>query len=258
MGKIKVENLSHSYGREKVLNNINVNIENDHFITVVGPNGSGKTTFIKKLLRNFKLTKKTIFLDNKDVVDYKSREFAKKIAAVQQNTNINYDFSVEDIVLMGRTPYIERFKNETHKDYQIVERVLKETDLFELKDRSFLELSGGEKQRVIIARALAQEPEILILDEPINHLDIKHKVKIMKLMKKLSIEKEIVVITILHDLNFSLKYSDYCILLKDGKIYNDGHPNDVLTKESINDVYDVNIEVLEYNGSEKLIVLPIK
>jgi len=257
MGKIKVENLSHSYGHEKVLNNISINIENDHFITVVGPNGSGKTTLIKKLLRNFKLTKKTIFLDNKDVVDYKSKEFAKKIAAVQQNTNINYDFSVEDIVLMGRTPYIERFKSETHKDYEIVERVLKETDLYELKDRSFLELSGGEKQRVIIARALAQEPEILILDEPINHLDIKHKVKIMKLMKKLSVEKGIVIITILHDLNFSLKYSDYCILLKNGEIYDDGHPNDVLTQKNISDVYDVDIEVLEYNKNEKLIVLPI-
>jgi iron complex transport system ATP-binding protein len=258
MGKIKVNSLSHSYGQVKVLDNISIDIEKNHFITVVGPNGSGKTTFIKKLLRNFKLTKKTIFLDNKDIREYKSKEFAKKIAAVQQNSDIRYDFSVEDIVLMGRTPYVERFKSETKKDFEIVDRVLKKTDLFKLKDRSILELSGGEKQRVIIARAIAQEPEILILDEPINHLDIKHKVKIMKLIKDLSIEKDIVVITILHDLNFSLKYSDYCILLKDGRIFDDGHPVDVLTKKNISEVYDVDVEIIGYNGNEKLIVLPTK
>ncbi|MEA1974453.1 MAG: ABC transporter ATP-binding protein [Bacillota bacterium] len=258
MGKIIVNNLSHFYGSMKVLNDISIDIENNHFITVVGPNGSGKTTFIKKILRNIDLSKKTIFLDDKDIRMYKSKEFAKKIAAVAQNSNIRYDFSVEDIVLMGRTPYVARFKGETKKDFSIVEKVLKETDLYELKDRSFLELSGGEKQRVIIARALAQEPEVLILDEPINHLDIKHKVKIMKLIKELSINKKIVVIIILHDLNFSLKYSDYCILLKKGEIYKDGHPNKVLTKQNISEVYDVDVEIIGYNGDEKLIVLPIK
>jgi iron complex transport system ATP-binding protein len=257
MGQISINNLNHSYGQTQVLKGISIDFNDDRFITVVGPNGSGKTTFIKKLLRNYSLNKKTIYLDQKDIVTYSSKNYATKVAAVPQNTDIRYDFTVEEIVLMGRTPYVERFKGETSNDHAIVNRVLEETDLLPLKNRSFLTLSGGEKQRVIIARALAQEPEVLILDEPINHLDISHKVKIMKLIKKLSVEKEIVVITILHDLNFSLKYSNQCILLKDGKIYNNGHPNDVLTKKNISDVYDVNVEILEYNNHEKLIVLPI-
>lgn len=257
MGQIKVNNLSHSYGSRKVLKNISIDLEDNKFITVVGPNGSGKTTFIKKLLRNHHLNKKKIYLDGKDVVDYKSKIFAKKVAAVPQNTNIQYDFSVYDIVLMGRTPYVDRFKGETQNDLDIVEKVLIETDLIKLKERSFLNLSGGERQRVIIARALAQEPEVLILDEPINHLDISHKMKIMKLIKKLSIEKDIKIITIIHDLNFSLKYGDKCILLKNGEIYKQGLPNQVLTKENIKKVYGVEVDILEYTNKEKIIVLPI-
>lgn len=257
MGRIHVENLSHAYGTSQVLKDISIDFNRDNFITIVGPNGSGKTTFIKKLLRNFSLSRKTIFLDQRDLLDYSLKSLAKKVASVPQHTDIRYDFSVEDIVMMGRTPYIERFKGETLEDQRIVRRVLEETDLLSLKDRSFLTLSGGEKQRVIIARALAQEPEVLILDEPINHLDISHKVKIMQLIKRLSVEKDIVVITILHDLNFSLKYSNRCVLLKDGEVFESGHPMDVLTKTNISDVYDVSVEILEYNNDEKLIVLPI-
>jgi iron complex transport system ATP-binding protein len=256
MESLRIKNLNHAYVKEPVLKDINLDFEKESFITIVGPNGSGKSTLIKKILKSIKPERNTIFLNNKDILGYNAKEYSKIVASVPQNTSVNYDFTVEEIVMMGRTPYISRFRGETDEDHAIVKRVLEETDLVTLKDRSFTSLSGGERQRVIIARALAQQPKILILDEPINHLDIKHKIQLMKLIKKLSEQKDIKVILVLHDLNFVYKYSDYCILLDEGKIYDRGAPSDVLTTENLKKVYDVDVQIMKNTFHDNIIVLP--
>lgn len=254
MNRLDIKNLDHSFGKTEILKNISLEFDNKKFITIIGPNGCGKTTFVKKMLKNYKINRKTIYLNNEDIYDIHTKDFAKVVASVPQNTDIKYNFSVQEVVRMGRHPYINRFKGESEEDHLIIENVLEEMDLVDLKDRAFPTLSGGEKQRVIIARALAQQPGIIILDEPINHLDIRHKVEIMKLLKKLSIEKDLMVITILHDLNFSLRYSDYCVLLQNGDVYKDGVPTEVLTEKNISDVYEIDVTISASHDRGKMIL----
>ena len=162
------------------------------------------------------------------------------MAVLSQHNNYNFDFTVKDIVLMGRSPHKKFMERDNEEDYDIVNEALKKVDMFEFKDRSFQSLSGGEQQRVILARALAQQPKCLILDEPTNHLDIKYQLQLMRIVKGLGIE----VIAAIHDLNIAAMYCDKIYVLKDGEIIKYGKPKDVLTKEIIKDVYEVDAEVI--------------
>ena len=169
------------------------------------------------------------------------KQSAKELAVVEQHNEYNFDFSVEEIVLMGRSPHKRMLEMETAKDYEIVEAALREVGMEEFRNRSFSSLSGGEKQRVMLARALAQETGCLILDEPTNHLDIKYQLELMELVKT----REVTVIAVIHDLNIAAMYCDYLYLLKDGKVVTHGEPKEVLTPENIKRVYEVNTTVYE-------------
>lgn len=246
MYPVEVKKLSHSYDATPILKGVSLQVRNGDFAGIVGPNGSGKTTLAKNIMRLLSPEKGTVFISGEDVKALTQKELAKVLGSVPQTNVIDYDFTAQEIVLMGRAPHIGRFQRESLRDFSIVEEAMKKTDTWHLKDRSVKELSGGERQRVIIARALAQEPEILVLDEPVTHLDIKHQIGLMELTKKLCDEKGITVIAILHDLNFAMSYCDHVMLVHNGHIVNSGKPDVILTEESIKKVYGIEVCIVNH------------
>ncbi len=248
---IEIKDIEIFYGDRKVLESICLSAENG-FTGIIGPNGSGKTTLLKSISRVLKPTRGIILLDGKDVYELKARDVAKNMAVVSQDTYLKFDFTAMDVVLMGRNPHLGRFEIEDADDMEIVEKAMRLTNTWHLADRSITEISGGERQRVIIARALTQEPGILLLDEPTTHLDINHQIEILDLIKELS--KRLVVIAVFHDLNLAARYCDELIMLSNGKIFASGKPEDVITPENMESVYG--IEVIVKQDSGRLIVFP--
>ena len=237
---IKSENINVTLEKNNILKGINIEVDNKEVVGIIGPNGSGKSTLLKCIYRVLKPNDGAILLDNVDIKEMSVKESSKRLAVLSQHNNYNFDFTVKDIVLMGRSPHKKFMERDNKDDYDIVNEALKKVDMFEFKDRSFQSLSGGEQQRVILARALAQQPKCLILDEPTNHLDIKYQLQLMRIVKGLGIE----VIAAIHDLNIAAMYCDKIYVLKDGEIIKYGKPKDVLTKEIIKDVYEVDAEVI--------------
>ena len=237
---IKVDDLNITLEKNNILKDINIEVDNKEVVGIIGPNGSGKSTLLKCIYRVLKPNDGAILLDNVDIKDMSVKESSKRLAVLSQHNNYNFDFTVKDIVLMGRSPHKKFMERDNKNDYDIANEALKKVDMFEFKDRSFQSLSGGEQQRVILARALAQQPQCLILDEPTNHLDIKYQLQLMRIVKGLGIE----VIAAIHDLNIAAMYCDKIYVLKDGEIIKNGKPKDVLTQELIKDVYEVDAEVI--------------
>jgi iron complex transport system ATP-binding protein len=241
--QLEISDLAFRYGSKEVLKNINMNIKSGTFITIIGPNGSGKSTLLKNISTYLKPQKGVILLDSEELFKQPRREVSKKISFVPQNTALEFDFKVKDIVMMGRHPYIKKLKGETLDDVRIAERAMLYTNILTLSDRMFNELSGGEKQRVILAQALAQEPKILLLDEPVSHLDLQHQIEILDLIKNMSITESLTVIAVLHDLNMASSYSDYIVMLSKGYIAYEGAPESVLNKKNIAEVFNINVHI---------------
>jgi len=255
MDSLAVKNLKFSYDQKSILSDINLKIESGSFTGIIGPNGSGKTTLAKLISKLLKADKNTVSINDVDINDIKISELAKFMAMVPQASSVNYDLTVYEVVLMGRTPHLKRFQRESDEDFKIVKEVMEETDTWTFKDRLIHQLSGGERQRVIIARTLAQEPKILILDEPVTYLDIHHQLQIMSLIKKLSTTRKMTIIMILHDLNYALTYCDHVVLLSDGKVFKHGHPDEVVTIEHIKSVYDIDVSIINHPVTEKPMVV---
>ncbi len=254
---VLIENLTFKYDMDEVLKNTSIDIPKGSFVSILGPNGSGKTTLLKNICNILKPNSGNILINNRNVSNIKYKELAKIIAVVHQSADIQFDFSVFDVVLMGRYPYIGRFKSESRKDIEIAKEAMINTGVWEFRDKGINEISGGEKQRVMIARALAQEPEILILDEPISNLDIKYQVGILELCRKLNREKKLTIIMTLHDINLAGRYSDYLILLDKGEIRIMDTPEKVLTQENISSVYDIKVDILKRNGDKTPYIIPV-
>jgi len=252
---ININNLCFSFEKE-VLRNININIERGKFYTILGPNGSGKTTLLRLLSKSLHMEKGDIFIDEVALTQIKPTFLAKKMAVVPQSTEIEFDFSVQDIVLMGRTPHISRFCSESAKDLEIAMNAMKCTNTWELRNKSINALSGGEKQRVVVARAIAQETGIILLDEPISHLDIHHQIEIMNQLKQLNKNKNITIIMVLHDLNIAAAYGDHMILMHDGGVYKDGTPEEVLTEDIIKKVYGLEVYITKNPKTGKTFIMP--
>ncbi|MCR8746351.1 ABC transporter ATP-binding protein [Romboutsia lituseburensis] len=245
---IKTENIYVKIGNKHILKGIDIDVNKKEFIGIIGPNGSGKSTFLKCIYRNLKPTSGVINLDKIDINKLTVKETAKKISVVSQHNHYNFDFSVEDIVLMGRAPHKKMMERDSLKDYEIVDKALEKVNMEDFKKRSFTTLSGGEQQRIILARALAQQTECLILDEPTNHLDIKYQLQLMNIVKQLNIE----VIAAIHDLNIAAMYCDKIYVLKDGEIVAYGKPNEILTKELIKNVYEVDATITKNNENNTI------
>lgn len=257
MSEIKIIDLGWKYGEENILRGINLQIEKGKFYSILGPNGSGKTTLLKNILKILVPKKRSIFISEDDITNIPTKEMAKKVGSVPQDTNVDFDFSVLDIVLMGRTPYLKRFEVEGEKDLAIAKEAMELTDTWRFKDKSIKTLSGGERQRVIVARAMVQQTEILLLDEPISHLDIHHQVELLDTVSSLSKDRGITVTAVLHDINMASQFSDYLILLNKGQIVSIGTSEEVITKEMIEEVYQMECCIIKNPITGKPHVIPI-
>lgn len=239
MFKVQVKNLKFSIDKKEILKDISFNVPKGSFIGVIGPNGCGKSTLLKNIYRLHKPSSGNILLDNKELSNMKDKECAKEIAVLAQESNSQFDFTVEQIVKMGRYPYKSMFEDYSKNDLKMVEDMLKKVGLNNYSDRSFSNLSGGEKQRTLIARALVQDTDFLILDEPTNHLDIGYQIQLMDLIKSLNITT----LSAIHDMNMASMYCDYLVVMKDGEVINFGKVNDVITSSMLKDVFGVNAYV---------------
>ncbi len=237
---IKVDALQVTLGQSEILKDVSINAEGGKFIGVIGPNGSGKSTLLKCIYRVLEPTHGCIYLNNASIHKLSYKESAKRVGVVTQHNFYNFDFTVSEVVLMGRTPHKKHMERDNANDYRLMNDALARVEMLEFKHRIFSTLSGGEQQRVILARALVQETDCLILDEPTNHLDIKHQLKIMDLSKRLGIT----VIAALHDLNVAASYCDYMYILKSGEIVGEGAPKEVLRASVIGAVYGVRAKIL--------------
>ncbi|MEN6390958.1 MAG: ABC transporter ATP-binding protein [Syntrophomonas sp.] len=246
---LKLLDVSCSYGSWPVLKGINFAVGQGEIMGIVGPNGSGKSTLLRTMSRVLPPRQGTVMLQDRDLYKIEARQVAGQLAFVAQESGNDFPFTVEDTVMMGRIPHLKRFQREGLRDQEVVDKALHLTDAYHLTGRLITELSGGEKQRIIIARALAQEPRVLFLDEPTSFLDINYQIEIMELLNRLRRDQGLTVIMVVHDLNLASHYCDSILVLKEGAVYAAGHPAQVLSADLIQEVYGCRVQV-EYRSPD--------
>ena len=250
--RIKIDGMEFGYSSVPVLKDIVLDLEGPQFVTIIGPNGVGKSTLIHCMNKVLKPSKGTVLVNDQDVSDMKLKDIAKIIGYVPYTSSDTFPLSVVDTVLMGRSPHTGWKPKEA--DLNIVYNVLKLLDIDDLAMRPFNELSAGQHQRVMLARGLAQDPQILLLDEPTSNLDIRHQLEVTRLLRDLSRTQDLLVVMISHDINISAKFSDRMILLKGGTIFATGTPDEVITENNIREAYGVESEVIRYEGHPHVIL----
>ena len=229
--------LSGGYLEGLVIREVSVDIHTGDFLGIIGPNGSGKTTLLRLLSRVLPARYGGVTLEGTDIWRMPLREFCRRVAFVPQDTVTVFPFTVRETVLMGRMPHLGRFARESRRDTMIADEAMRMTDTALLSDKRFDELSAGERQRVVIARALTQQPKVLLLDEPTSHLDIGHQIQVLDLLKRLKRERALTIVMVLHDLNLASAYCNRVLLLHEGRVYTIGSPEEVLTYQNIEAVY---------------------
>jgi len=234
---IEVHSISFRYHEDWVLQEVSFQVEKGEFVAVIGPNGSGKTTLLKILYRLLAPQQGEILFELVSMKKMDRADIAKRIAVVAQETHLLFPFTVLETVLMGRSPYLGNSIFESEKDLEIAKRAMEWTKVLPFSERPMDELSGGERKRVFIARALAQEPEVILLDEPTANLDIHHQIDFLDLILTLNQERGLTIIMASHDMNMASEFCDRLILLQGGRIYKMGPPGEVITRENIESVY---------------------
>lgn len=254
---LSVQSVTCGYGGRPVLQEISFHVRRGEFLAVVGPNGSGKSTLVRALCGALRPHSGQVMLDGREVHRMGARERARHLAVVAQETAVEFDFAVREVVALGRIPHLLPLRGETAHDRAAVERALAMTNTAHLADRLITRLSGGERQRVMVARALAQEPSLLILDEPTAHLDIAHQVELLDLTRRLNRRDGLTVVTVLHDLNLAAQYADRLLMLKEGRRYAEGAPADVLTEANLLAVYGSRVKVIRHpvEGTPHVVLL---
>jgi len=241
---LTIDAVSFSYIRTiPILREVSCSVQRGEFLSLVGPNGSGKTTLLRLLDRIFLPDIGRILLGDKPIVKFSRAELARRIAFVPQDGGIQFPFTVFEIVLMGRSPHTRGMAFENAHDRAIASEMMEKTDISHLANQPITKLSGGERQRALIARALAQQPEVLLLDEPNAHLDVSHLMDIFRLIKRLNTESGLTVVSVSHDLNLAASYSDRVAMLKSGSLAALGTPEEVLTEQCIRDVFQAEVLV---------------
>ncbi|MCH4888257.1 ABC transporter ATP-binding protein [Acidaminobacter sp. JC074] len=242
---IEIKNLFFSYGKKTIFESLDLVIPESQFVSIIGPNGCGKSTLLKLLSNDLDYQRGQIHIEGKAQGDYSTGEFSRLLSFNRQDVNGIFPFTCLDYVLMGRRPYKTHFEDFTKDDLNLVEKFLKMTDTEDFIHASLNEVSGGELQRINLAKCLVQDTPYLLLDESFSAMDIYHTIKSLNMLKGLS-DKNI--ICVMHDLNLVYQYSDHVILLKDGKVYAEGIPKEVLTEDAIKAVYGISMEYIENKG----------
>ncbi len=257
MPSIEARDIAFSYDVRPLFDGLSVAVGDGEFVGLVGPNGSGKTTFLNLLTRVLKPSRGRITVDGDDVESYSARSLARKIAVVPQESSFVFPFTVAEIVLMGRAPHVDTIL-EREEDFEIAAEAMKMTGVDHLASRPVTHLSGGEKQGVVIARALAQRPSILLLDEPTAFLDIKHQVDIYDILVELNRERGMTIIAVSHDLNLASHYCERVLVFKEGRLKFDGPPQEAITPDTVRDVYGADVVVRTNSQTGRPFVLPIR
>lgn len=249
--RIDVKDVGISVPKKRIVDNATLHVDEGEFVGLIGPNGSGKSTLLKSIYRVMKPDSGDISIDESSLLDMSMKESALALAVVTQHNYYNFDFKVSEVVFMGRTPHKKSMEMDNSEDLRIVEDALSKVNMLDLKDRSFSSLSGGEQQRIILARALAQQTPCLILDEPTNHLDIKYQLEVLDIVKSLGCTA----ICALHDLNLAAQYCDRIYIMKDGHIVANGTPQEVITESMIQEIYGVKASVTIHPVTKQLNVV---
>lgn len=254
---IEVDQLNFKYDTSAILKEISFRVEQGSFVSIVGPNGSGKSTLLKNISALLVPQKGKVYLKSEEIFSIKPRELARKMAVVPQETVIQFPFTVLETVLMGRMPHQKRFQGDTPEDMAIARWAMELTNTWHLRERLIANISGGERQRVIVARALTQEPQVLLLDEPTSHLDLQHQMELLELLQSLNRTARVTVLAVLHDLNLASQFSEYVILLHQTRIFAAGRPEEVLTAHNIRQVYGIEVVITPNELTGRNNIIPV-
>ncbi|MGI6154449.1 MAG: ABC transporter ATP-binding protein [Enterococcus lemanii] len=245
---LEIKNLSVKLGKKEIIHRLSLSMETNQFVGIIGANGSGKSTLLKTIYKGLTPKEGHIYYHDLDLLHTSAKKVAQKFGVVGQFNELSFDFSVYQMVLLGRTPHKRLLESDTKEDFEIVEQALHQMGLKDYRNESFLSLSGGEKQRVILARALAQQPEFLILDEPTNHLDIRYQLELMQRVKNLNIG----VLAALHDLDLAATYCDYIFAMKNGEVITAGSPEEIFTEKLIEELYGIRCAIYRNPVTDQL------
>jgi iron complex transport system ATP-binding protein len=255
--KLSSRDLQAGYAGRQVLHGLNLEVTSGEIVALIGPNGSGKSTLLHALGRVLRPQGGSVFLDGRVISEWPTRELAQQLALLPQAPALSEDHSVEELVWLGRSPHQGLFGLPTGADREAVRWAIQETGIEDLARRPMSSLSDGERQRAWLAMALAQQPRVLLLDEPTTFLDLSHQIEVLDLIRYLNREHGLTIVMVLHDLNQAIRYADRLVALKDGAIYADGVPADVLSSETLRVVFGVTAEILRGPRGVEMVVVPI-
>jgi iron complex transport system ATP-binding protein len=243
---ISVQALSKFYGKKSVVKDVTIDIQPGKITSFIGPNGAGKSTLLSMVSRLLDADTGEVLIDKSDVKKMKSNEFAKRVSILKQSNYMDVRLSIRELVSFGRFPYSKG--RLTEEDERIVDQALEYMNLVEMQDKFLDELSGGQRQRAFVAMVIAQDTEYILLDEPLNNLDMKHSVQIMKILRRLVDELGKTVVIVLHDINFASVYSDRIVAMKDGMVVKDGPTNEIIQSDALKEIYDMDIPIQQMDG----------
>ena len=255
---ISAKNLKVGYEEKIIIDDLSITINKGEVVSIIGPNGCGKSTLLKTLSRMIKPISGNVYIEDKDIKTMKNKKIAQKICLLSQHNNAPMDLTVEELVYFGRIPHKKWYETKNSEDKEIVDWAIENTGLTKYKNTPIGALSGGERQRAYIAQALCQKPDVLLLDEPTTYLDISYQLEVMELVRNINEKFNITIVMVLHELNQASKYSDRLIIMKKGSIVCDGCPNEIVNKEVIKDVYNIECDIDKDPISNKPRIHPIK
>ncbi|UOE55679.1 iron ABC transporter ATP-binding protein [Cytobacillus oceanisediminis] len=243
---IEIKGLTKQFGKKPVVEDVTVTIEPGTITSFIGPNGAGKSTLLSMVSRLLEADTGEVLLDQNNVKKWKSSDFAKRVSILKQANYLNVRLTVRELVSFGRYPYSRG--RLTAEDEKFVDQAIEYMNLTDMQDKYLDELSGGQKQRAFIAMVIAQDTDYILLDEPLNNLDMKHSVQIMKILRKLVDELGKTVVIVLHDINFASVYSDRIVALKNGRLMKNGPTREIINSDVLREIYDMDIPIQEQNG----------